>query len=217
MSWIMRSWTTPTSSERNVNGAVRAASTTVGMPILATAACHAGLNRSTWPTATVRPCRRAAITIARASSADAAIGFSTSRSIPASSSGTATPACSPVGAATTAASTQADELARARRRPGSHGPPRTRSRRLGDRIDHGHEFGVVAAGQQPRVDRAQMPAAHHRQLRPRHAALLRSRARPCRPSCCRVQKVEQFARRAAASMPCDRRISRAGSTPTFAR
>ena len=45
------------------------------------------------------------VTIDRASSTVAAIGFSTSRSMPRSSSGTATAAWSPVGAATTAAST----------------------------------------------------------------------------------------------------------------
>jgi len=50
-------------------------------------------------------------------------------------------------------------------------------------IDHRHELHVVAPGEQAGMDRAQMSAAHHRHLRLRHAALRRSRARPCRPSC----------------------------------
>lgn len=50
--------------------------------------------------------------------------------------------------------------------------------RLGHRIDHGHEVRIPTAGQQPRMDRAEMPAANHRHSQPLHAALLRSRDRP---------------------------------------
>jgi len=105
MSWIMRSWTTPTSMERKEKGPSRDDSMAAILPACASAIRQAGLNRSTWPTATVRPSRRAAVTMARASSTPAAIGFSTRRSTPPSSSGRETAACRPVGAATTAAST----------------------------------------------------------------------------------------------------------------
>ena len=50
--------------------------------------------------------------------------------------------------------------------------------RLGERIDHGDQFHVLAGRQQPRMDHAQMPTANHRHFCSSHAALLRSRARP---------------------------------------
>ena len=55
--------------------------------------------------------------------------------------------------------------------------------RLRQRIDNGNEFGICATGQQPRMDRPEVPAANNRHSHPLHAAFLRSRARPCRPCC----------------------------------
>ena len=87
---------------------------------------------------------------------------------------------------------------------------------FGHRIDHGHEIHVVSRCQKPRVDRAQMPASDHCHPCPCHAALLRSRARPCRPSCCSARNPSKSST-AGASIPWVRRISRACSSPTFAR
>ncbi len=51
-------------------------------------------------------------------------------------------------------------------------------------IGHGDEFGAFDVLEQAGVNSAQMPTADHGQLDGLHAALLRSRARPCFPSCC---------------------------------
>ena len=88
--------------------------------------------------------------------------------------------------------------------------------RLAQRIDHGHEFDIGASGQEPRMDRPEMTAADDCHPHPIHAALLRSRARPCRPCCCRSRN-SRSSSTGGGSMPCDRRISRACSTPTLAR
>jgi hypothetical protein len=60
--------------------------------------------------------------------------------------------------------------------------------RPGHRIDHRHEFGIRPRGEQSGVDRPQVPAADHRRPQSRHAALLRSRARPWRPPDWRARK-----------------------------
>jgi hypothetical protein len=54
---------------------------------------------------------------------------------------------------------------------------------FGHGIDHGNEFGIGPRSEQSGMNRSQMSAPDHRHLQAIHAALLRSRARPCRPSC----------------------------------
>ena len=63
--------------------------------------------------------------------------------------------------------------------------------RFGDRIGNRDELRTLDICEQTRVDPAEMTAADHRQLDGLHAALLRSRARPCLPSCCSWMKLKQ--------------------------
>ena len=88
--------------------------------------------------------------------------------------------------------------------------------RFGHGIDHGDEFGIDARGEQPGMNSSQMSTPDHSHLRSRHAALLLSRARPCRPSFCLVRN-SSSCNTSGSSIPCDPRISRADSSPTFAR
>ena len=88
--------------------------------------------------------------------------------------------------------------------------------RLRQRIDDRHEFGIRTGSEQPRMNRPEMPTPNDRHFHPLHAAFLRSRERPCRPCCCRSRNSSNSFTWGT-SIPCDRRISRAGSTPTLAR
>ena len=71
--------TTPTFDMRGGNGPTRVmAIDRMSSPRIASLiASTAGLKRSTWPTISVTPARRAAAMMARPSSTDGAIGFST--------------------------------------------------------------------------------------------------------------------------------------------
>ena len=54
----------------------------------------------------------------------------------------------------------------------------------GDGIGHRDELDVVEAGGDAGVDAAQVAGTDHGNTQRRHAALLASRPRPWRPSCC---------------------------------
>ena len=79
MSCTARSMTTPTFDMRGGNGPTRvmAIERMSSSRIASLMVCTAGLKRSTWPTISVTPARRAAAMMARPSSTDEAIGFST--------------------------------------------------------------------------------------------------------------------------------------------
>ncbi len=104
MSWIIRSNTTSMSSERGWNKASRWASMNLGRVTCGRAAIRAGLKRSTCPTWSLTPVRRAASIMASASSTVAAIGFSTSRCRPAAAARSAAPRWATVGSAIETAS-----------------------------------------------------------------------------------------------------------------
>ena len=58
-------------------------------------------------------------------------------------------------------------------------------------VDNGGQLALVERLQQPGVDSPQMSAADNGDAQTLHAALLRSRPRPCRPSCCVCTKLSR--------------------------
>ena len=82
-SWIIRSSTTSTSSERGVNTLSRCTSKNMGCVSSGTVARTAGLKRSRCPTCAIRLCVAASATSSSASASVAASGFSISTSTPA--------------------------------------------------------------------------------------------------------------------------------------
>ncbi len=82
-SWIIRSSTTSTSSERGVNTLSRCTSKNIGCVSNGTVARTAGLKRSRCPTCAIRLCVAASATNSSASASVAASGFSISTSTPA--------------------------------------------------------------------------------------------------------------------------------------
>ena len=105
-SWIMRSNTTSMSSERGWNMASRWASMNLGDTIRSRTATSAGLKRSTCPTWSTSPVRRAVASSASASAVVTASGFSTSTWQPPWSAVSAAARCSTVGTAIESASTR---------------------------------------------------------------------------------------------------------------
>ncbi len=107
MSCTARSMTTPTFDMRGGNGPTRVmAIERMSWSLIARLIdCTAGLKRSTWPTISVTPARRAAATMARLSSTVEAIGFSTMMWMPRAAQSIAMSRCRWVGAAMVTAST----------------------------------------------------------------------------------------------------------------
>ena len=118
MSCTARSMTTPTFDMRGGNGPTRvmAIERMSWSWIARLIDWTAGLKRSTWPTISVTPARRAAATMARPSSTVDAIGFSTRIWMPRAAQSSAISRCRCVGAAMVTASTPWRDQARRRRR-----------------------------------------------------------------------------------------------------
>src|SRR5712691_571174 len=107
MSCTARSMTTPTFDMRGGNGPTRviAIDRISSSRIASLIASTVGLKRSTWPTIRATPARRAPAMMARPSSTDGAIGFSTRTCTPRSMHRSASSRCRCVGAAMVTAST----------------------------------------------------------------------------------------------------------------
>jgi hypothetical protein len=114
-SCVARSTVTPTSRIRAGNGparreAIAYTADSQPSPMSRPSSRTAGLKRSTWPTWTGTPARRAADTIAIPSSTVAASGFSTRTAVPRSIAARASGTWALVGAATTIASSSASAI-----------------------------------------------------------------------------------------------------------